>query len=76
MRQMLEISSAGESLAQQEKKAENMLYQMKHEYSHAVARLFFIQAFLLPLGIVLLLFALIQLMFRRQKRNFLEQIND
>ena len=76
MRQMLEISSAGESLAQQEKKAENMLYQMKREYSHTVARLFFIQAFLLPLGIVLLLFALIQLMFRRQKRNFLEQIND
>ena len=76
MRQMLEISAAGEALAQQEKKAETMLYQMKQEYSQTIARLIFTQAFLLPLGMVLLLFAAIQLMFRRQKRKFLEQIND
>ena len=76
MRQMLEISAAGEALAQQEKKAETLLYQMKQEYSQAVARLIFTQAVLLPLCIVLLLFAGAQFIFRRQKRKFLEQIND
>lgn len=75
MRQMLEISAAGQSLADQEKKAETLLYQMKQEYSKQIARLIFTQTVLLPLLIVLLLFAAAQLLFYRQKRKFEEKFN-
>ena len=75
MQEMLEISEAGQSLAQQEKMSENLLYKMKQEYSRQITQFILIQTVFIPLLIVLLLFIAAQLLFYRQKRKFLEKFN-
>jgi hypothetical protein len=76
MRNLLEVSAAGQSLAQQEKKAETLLYLMKKEYSRQVNQMIFLQAFLIPLLLTVLLFVGALLTARRGQKKFAEKFNE
>ena len=64
---LLQISDAGQKLAQDEKKLQTYEYEMKQQYSHKITNIMLVQILALPL--LLLLFASIALRWLRRIKN-------
>ena len=64
---LLQISDAGQKLAQDEKKLQTYEYEMKQQYSHKITNIMLVQILALPL--LLLLLASIALRWLRRIKN-------
>ena len=64
---LLQISDAGQKLAQDEKKLQTYEYEMKQQYSHKITNIMLVQILALPLLVLLL--ATIALRWLRRIKN-------